>query len=316
MTGFRAVTRIGLRCSASATLSFRTFRPAIAWSASARIALASRPAISSRSQAISGSITLSWKLPLWPATDTAWCRPITCAQTMHAASGTTGLTLPGMIEEPGCSAGSSTSASPASGPEFIQRRSLPIFISATASALYWPDSSTRSSCAEMPSKVFSACPNFTPVAAASALATPLPNLGWALMPVPIAVPPIGRRRTRLRLSSIRACADSSCADHVPNSCAKVSGIASIRCVRPVLTVLPSALPRLSMALRRCASAGNSVVRAATTAITRRLVGTTSLLLWPRLTWSFGWMASPAAALATCAITSLAFMLLEVPEPVW
>ena len=62
---------------------------------------------------------------------------------MHSASGITGLTLPGMIELPGCSAGNSISPRPASGPEFIQRRSLPIFINATASALSWPDSSTE-----------------------------------------------------------------------------------------------------------------------------------------------------------------------------
>ena len=290
--------------------------PAMAVSASARIAFASSCIASSRSQAISGNITLSWKLPLWPAMDTAWCRPMTCAQTMHSASGITGLTLPGMIEDPGCSAGNSISPKPASGPEFIQRRSLPSFINATASALSCPDSSTRSSCAASPSKVLPACSNFTPVAACNARATPLPNFGCALMPVPIAVPPIGKRRTRLRLSSIRACAESSCADHAPNSWAKLSGIASIRWVRPVLTVLPMALARLSMVLRRCTSAGSSACFAPSTAITRNAVGITSLLLWPRLTWSLGWIGSFEACAAVCAMTSLAFMLLEVPEPVW
>src|SRR5690242_6216827 len=90
--------------------------------------------------------------------------PITCAQTIAIASGITGLTLPGMIEEPGCSAGSSISASPASGPEFIQRRSLLIFISAQASAFNWPDNSTAASCADMPSNKLSSGANFTPVA--------------------------------------------------------------------------------------------------------------------------------------------------------
>jgi hypothetical protein len=60
----------------------------------------------------------------------------------------------GMIELPGCSAGSSISPRPASGPEFIQRRSLAIFISATASTLSWPDSSTAPSCAAIPSNRF------------------------------------------------------------------------------------------------------------------------------------------------------------------
>ena len=57
------------------------------------------------------------------------CR-CTCAATMATASGTTGLTLPGMMLLPGCSAGSAISPRPASGPLFIQRRSLAIFISA------------------------------------------------------------------------------------------------------------------------------------------------------------------------------------------
>ena len=136
------------------------------------------------------------------------------------------------------------------------------------------------------------------------------------MPVPMAVPPIGRRRTRFKHPSIRACAEVSCADHAENSCAKVSGIASIKCVRPVFTTLPSALPRASTALRRCFNAGSKVCSVSSTAITRRLVGITSLLLWPRLTWSLGCTARFDAALATCAITSLAFMLDDVPEPVW
>ena len=42
-------------------------------------------------------------------------------------------------------------------------------------------------------------------------------------------------------------------------------------------------------------------------------------LWPRLTWSLGWTAVlPAFGErdASVAITSLAFMFEDVPEPVW
>ena len=46
------------------------------------------------------------------------------------------------------------------------------------------------------------------------------------------------------------------------------------------------------------------------------LGKTSLLDWEAFTWSFGWTVSPRISLASVAITSLAFMLLEVPEPVW
>jgi hypothetical protein len=41
-------------------------------------------------------------------------------------------------------------------------------------------------------------------------------------------------------------------------------------------------------------------------------GNTSLDDWPMFTWSFGWTASPARL----PMTSFAFMLDEVPEPVW
>ena len=51
------------------------------------------------------------------------------------------------------------------------------------------------------------------------------------------------------------------------------------------------------------------------------VGKLSLLDWPRLTWSLGWTGSrlpngwPSISLARLAITSLAFMLVWVPDPV-
>ena len=46
------------------------------------------------------------------------------------------------------------------------------------------------------------------------------------------------------------------------------------------------------------------------------LGKTSLLDCEALTWSLGCTGSPSSWLASEAITSLAFMLLEVPEPVW
>ena len=44
--------------------------------------------------------------------------------------------------------------------------------------------------------------------------------------------------------------------------------------------------------------------------------------WPMLTWSFGWIgllepsSPPRSSIARLEITSLAFMLVEVPDPVW
>ena len=55
----------------------------------------------------------------------------------------TGLTLPGMIEEPGCSAGRLISASPARGPEVSRIRSLAILESLIATLLSAPEYTTN-----------------------------------------------------------------------------------------------------------------------------------------------------------------------------
>ncbi len=46
------------------------------------------------------------------------------------------------------------------------------------------------------------------------------------------------------------------------------------------------------------------------------VGNTSLEDWDAFTWSFGWTRRPSRAEARVAITSFAFMFVDVPEPVW
>ena len=45
-------------------------------------------------------------------------------------------------------------------------------------------------------------------------------------------------------------------------------------------------------------------------------GNTSLDDCDALTWSLGWTGSPSFSVARVAITSLAFMFDEVPDPVW
>src|ERR671937_1319024 len=79
-----------------------------------------------------GRIAFSSKLPCAPAAATIESSPITCRQTITIASCWVGLTLPGVIDEPGSFAGSLSSCNPARGPEASQRMSLAIFISATA----------------------------------------------------------------------------------------------------------------------------------------------------------------------------------------
>ncbi len=82
---------------------------------------------------MSGLKTLSSKLPDAPPRSTATSLPKTWAQTMVIASDWVGLTLPGMIEEPGSFSGMRISPRPERGPEASQRTSLAIFISAAAS---------------------------------------------------------------------------------------------------------------------------------------------------------------------------------------
>ena len=109
--------------------------PSTQRSASSRCEVDSSRIDSSRLRAITGIATLSSKLPLAPATVTAASLPITWAQTISVASGSTGLTLPGMMLDPGCRSGRWISARPVVGPEDIQRRSLQILVRPTAMVL-------------------------------------------------------------------------------------------------------------------------------------------------------------------------------------
>src|SRR4051812_20181255 len=68
----------------------------------------------------------------------------------------------------------------------------------------------------------------------------------------------------------------------------------------------------SSAPSSASSAGISRVLASSSAARCTALGNTSLDDWPMLTWSFAWTPSPARA----AITSLAFMFDDVPDPVW
>src|SRR5207342_3368608 len=97
-----------------------------------------------------------------------------------------------------------------------------------------------------------------------------------------------------------------------NSWPSVTGTASIRCVRPVFTMSANSSALAASAAASVSRAGRSRFVAASRAARWTADGKTSFDDWPRLTWSLGWTPSPASV----AITSLAFMLDEVPEPVW
>ena len=74
-------------------------------------------------QAITGIMTFSSSWPASQAARIVASHPNTWKQTWFTISGIEGFTLPGMIDEPGCTAGSWISASPARGPIDRRRRS-------------------------------------------------------------------------------------------------------------------------------------------------------------------------------------------------
>ena len=90
-----------------------------------------------------GSKALSWSCPASAAMVTVRSLPMTSKATWLTTSGMTGLTLPGMMLEPACTAGRLISLKPARGPEDSSRRSLQIFDSFTATRLSTPDSWTK-----------------------------------------------------------------------------------------------------------------------------------------------------------------------------
>ncbi len=137
----------------------------------------------------------------------------------------------------------------------------------------------------------------------------------ALMPVPTAVPPRGSSRTRGRTASRRSRARSATAAYPPSSCPRVTGVASIRWVRPDFTASAySALLALEGGVQR-----GDARRAGRGRRGPRRRG------WPRgrCRWRtarrsrgrWGGRRRPAAC-ARVAMTSLTFMFVLVPDPVW
>src|SRR6478735_7541449 len=90
----------------------------------------------------------------------------------------------------------------------------------------------------------------------------------------------------------------------------------MRWVRPALTTEASSASWRPSACARWARAGASRSCTASTAARRIAVGKVSLLDCPALTWSLGCTASPERRWASRATTSLTFMFVDVPDPVW
>ena len=82
------------------------------------------------------------------------------------------------------------------------------------------------------------------------------------------------------------------AAYPPNSWPSITGVASIRCVRPDLTTSLNSSAFASRAVARWSSAGTRSRVVASTAATWIEVGKVSLLDWLALTWSLGWHSTP------------------------
>src|SRR5436305_954445 len=117
MWGLSAVAVASVASAWRVVISSLASTPATHFWSSRREAEASSLIESSRLRAISGTRTLSSNWPWLPARVIAASLPTTWAATWITTSGITGLTLPGMIEEPFCNSGRRNSARPARGPE-------------------------------------------------------------------------------------------------------------------------------------------------------------------------------------------------------
>ena len=159
---------------------------------------------------------------------------MTCAATWQTDSGITGFTLPGMIELPGCTSGSSISPIPPRGPEPSQRISLHIFIRLTATVFSEPLASTTLSRVLCAWKWFVVSRTSTPSTFESRTHTRPENSGCVLTPVPTAVPPRATSLSSRSACRSRSMPRSICPACPRNSCPKRTGVASCKCVRPVL----------------------------------------------------------------------------------
>ena len=113
--------------------------PSTHFSVKVSSALWSQMRLSMRHSVMTGSITFSSNWPASAAKLTVVSLPITLKQTWLVTSGMTGLTLPGMMEEPGAIGGRFTSCRPQRGPEAMRRKSLQIFDSLMARRFRAPE---------------------------------------------------------------------------------------------------------------------------------------------------------------------------------
>ena len=172
---------------------------------------------------------------------------------MVTASHWVGLTLPGMMEEPGSFSGMVISPRPSLGPEASQRMSLAIFIRSAARAFRAPWAKTSSDLEVRAWNLLGAVTKFLPVSSDSAAATAVSKPLGAFRPVPTAVPPRASSFSPGR-AAFNSCTSFSRLLRQPEiSWEKEMGVASCRWVRPDLT-----MPSFSLSRPRKAAISSSV----------------------------------------------------------
>ena len=149
---------------------------------------------------ITGLNTFNCRCPWLAAKPMVVSLPSTWQASIDSASHCVGLTLPGMIELPGSLAGKRTSANPARGPDPSRRRSLAIFIKATARVFSPPARLVSGSCPASAANLLGAVTKGSPDSAASSAAMASAKPWGALRPVPTAVPPWASSYTAGRLA--------------------------------------------------------------------------------------------------------------------
>ena len=146
---------------------------------------------SKKAAIITGLKTFISKLPWDAAIVIVVSLPKTLTHAIVTASAWVGLTLPGMIEEPGSFAGKLSSPKPALGPEPKKRISWAILNMSAAKAFKAPWTTFKPEWFAKPKNLFVLTSNWWPyfLDKRSAISSAIP--GAALRPVPTAVPPIG-----------------------------------------------------------------------------------------------------------------------------
>ena len=164
-----------------------------------------------------GIMTLSSSCPACAPQATAVSLPMTWKQTWLTISGIAGLTLPGMIDEPGCTAGIEISPNPVRGPETSSRMSLQMLEISIAAVRMPLEMRTNGAIDCIAAKRFFDGTIGSPYHSASSPQTRPRNFGSTFSAVPAALPPIPSSQSSARPARRREAAPRMRSAHPENS---------------------------------------------------------------------------------------------------